>query len=129
MWGRSKGWLFPSYREGHISSRQVQNLLDGIASRAGLQDSSFNDTAAFTSAKFDKEASFDDTQFAGTTSFNNSRFKDDALFENTTFKDVLYLTRTKYDKFYIKLPFKKGLGYESVSANLYKYLVKSEQKV
>jgi integrase/recombinase XerD len=35
--GRSKGWLFPSYREGHISSRQVQNILDGIASRAGLQ--------------------------------------------------------------------------------------------
>jgi len=36
--GRSKGWLFPSYREGHISSRQVQNILDGIASRAGLQE-------------------------------------------------------------------------------------------
>jgi len=35
--GRSKGWLFPSYREGHISSRQVQNILDGIAKRAGLQ--------------------------------------------------------------------------------------------
>ena len=28
--GRSKSWLFPSYREGHISSRQVQNILDGI---------------------------------------------------------------------------------------------------
>jgi integrase/recombinase XerD len=32
--GRSKGWMFPSYREGHISSRQVQNILDGIATRA-----------------------------------------------------------------------------------------------
>jgi integrase/recombinase XerD len=29
--GRSKGWLFPSYRNGHISSRQVQNILEGIA--------------------------------------------------------------------------------------------------
>lgn len=29
--GRSKGWLFPSYRDGHISSRQIQNILDGIA--------------------------------------------------------------------------------------------------
>jgi integrase/recombinase XerD len=37
LFGRSKGWLFPSYREGHISSRQVQNILDGIATRAGLQ--------------------------------------------------------------------------------------------
>ena len=29
--GRTKGWLFPSYRDGHISSRHVQNILDGIA--------------------------------------------------------------------------------------------------
>jgi integrase/recombinase XerD len=36
--GCSKGWLFPSYRDGHISSRQVQNILDSIATRAKLQD-------------------------------------------------------------------------------------------
>jgi integrase len=34
--GRSKGWMFPIYPEGHISSRQVQNILDGIATRDGL---------------------------------------------------------------------------------------------
>jgi integrase/recombinase XerD len=43
--GRSKGWLFPSYRDGHISSRQVQNILDGIASRAGLQEVKRKDKA------------------------------------------------------------------------------------
>jgi integrase len=43
--GRSKGWLFPSYREGHISSRQVQNILDDIASRAGLQEVKRKDRA------------------------------------------------------------------------------------
>jgi site-specific recombinase XerD len=43
--GRSKGWLFPSYREEHISSRQVQNILDGIASRAGLQEVKRKDKA------------------------------------------------------------------------------------
>lgn len=43
--GRSKGWLFPSYREGHISSRQVQNILDGIATRAGLQEVKRQDKA------------------------------------------------------------------------------------
>jgi integrase len=42
---RSKGWLFPSYREEHISSRQVQNILDGIASRAGLQEVKHQDKA------------------------------------------------------------------------------------
>ena len=43
--GRSKGWMFPSYREGHISSRQVQNILDGIATRAGLQEVKRQDRA------------------------------------------------------------------------------------
>jgi integrase len=43
--GRSKGWLFPSYRKEHISSRQVQNILDGIASRAGLQEVKRKDKA------------------------------------------------------------------------------------
>jgi integrase len=43
--GRTKGWLFPSYREGHISSRQVQNILDGIATRAGLQEVKRQDKA------------------------------------------------------------------------------------
>lgn len=43
--GRSKGWLFPSYLEGHISSRQVQNILDGIATRAGLQEVKRKDKA------------------------------------------------------------------------------------
>jgi integrase/recombinase XerD len=43
--GRSKGWLFPSYRNGHISSRQVQNILDGIATRANLQEVKRQDKA------------------------------------------------------------------------------------
>jgi len=43
--GRSKGRLFPGYHEGHISSRQVQNILDGIATRAGLQEVKRQDKA------------------------------------------------------------------------------------
>jgi integrase/recombinase XerD len=43
--GRSKGWLFPSYREGHITSRQVQNILDEIATQAGLQEVKRQDKA------------------------------------------------------------------------------------
>jgi integrase/recombinase XerD len=43
--GRSKGWLFPSYRDGHISARQVQNILDGIATRANLQEVKRKDRA------------------------------------------------------------------------------------
>jgi len=43
--GRSKGWLFPSYRDDHISSRQVQNILDDIATQAGLQEVKRQDKA------------------------------------------------------------------------------------
>jgi integrase/recombinase XerD len=43
--GRSKGWLFPSYRDGHIYSRHVQNILDGIATQAGLQEVKRKDKA------------------------------------------------------------------------------------
>jgi integrase/recombinase XerD len=43
--GRSKGWLFPSYLEGHISARQVQNILDDIATRADLQEVKRKDRA------------------------------------------------------------------------------------
>jgi integrase len=43
--GRNKGWLFPSYREGHITSRQVQNILDEIATQAGLQEVKRQDKA------------------------------------------------------------------------------------
>jgi integrase len=42
---RTKGWLFPSYRDEHISSRQVQNILDGIATRAKLQEVKHKDKA------------------------------------------------------------------------------------
>jgi len=43
--GRAKGWLFPSYRDGHITSRQVQNILDDIATRTGLQEVKRQDKA------------------------------------------------------------------------------------
>ena len=43
--GRSKGWLFPSYRHSHITSRQVQNILDDIAIQAGLQEVKRQDKA------------------------------------------------------------------------------------
>jgi integrase len=43
--GRTKGWLFPSYRDSHITSRQIQNILDSIATLAGLQEVKRQDKA------------------------------------------------------------------------------------
>lgn len=43
--GCSKGWLFASHRGEHISSRQVQNILDDIATLSGLQEIKRQDKA------------------------------------------------------------------------------------
>jgi integrase len=42
---RPKGWLFPGYQDGHISTGQVQNILDGIATRSKLQEVKRTDKA------------------------------------------------------------------------------------
>ncbi len=65
-----------------------------------FKDAMFNN-AKFEEVVFDKEIDFRDSKF-NCTSFNNSYFKDDALFENAIFKEVLYLTRAKYDRIYIR---------------------------
>ena len=36
--GKEKGCVFEGRQDGHISTRQIQRLLDDIAERAGLQD-------------------------------------------------------------------------------------------
>ena len=36
--GRDSGFVFPGRQGGHISSRQVERILDEIATKAGLQD-------------------------------------------------------------------------------------------
>lgn len=36
--GREDGYIFPGRQSGHISARQIQTLLDEIATRAGIQD-------------------------------------------------------------------------------------------
>lgn len=36
--GRETGFVFPGRQGGHISTRQVERILDEIATRAGLQD-------------------------------------------------------------------------------------------
>jgi len=36
--GREAGFVFLGRQDGHISTRQIQRLLDEIATRAGLQD-------------------------------------------------------------------------------------------
>ena len=43
--GHTKGWLFRGYHAGHITTRQIQNILDGIAARAGLQEIKRTDKA------------------------------------------------------------------------------------
>lgn len=45
---------------------------------------------------------FNDVEFNNTTSFDDAQFVGDARFEKASFKKVLSLTRTRYDKLYIR---------------------------
>ena len=64
-------------------------------------DSSKENVIRFSFSQFHKNAYFDDSMFNGRSEFNWCQFSGDASFENTKFNGVLYLTRTRYDKFYI----------------------------
>jgi hypothetical protein len=68
---------------------------------ADFGDSNYNSYAYFDAIKFYKDVTFDNSQF-NDTDFVSSQFKGDALFENTTIQGKLSLTRTRYDKLYIR---------------------------
>ena len=92
---------------------------------ADFRDSDFNGTAYFwgsdfnisnfPSAQFNKPVYFDDAKFGKSTSFNDSRFKEDALFEGAFFNGPLFLTRTKYDRLYIRWKNIKELAYDDAA--------------
>ena len=65
-------------------------------------DSKFNGSAFFVESVFNKKANFYEAKFNGSGDFIESQFVGEALFENASFKKTLYLTRTRYDKLYIR---------------------------
>ncbi|MGV8126934.1 MAG: pentapeptide repeat-containing protein [Methanothrix sp.] len=81
---------------------------------AHFTDSAFN-ISVFLSVEFNKQVYFIDANFSNSTSFNSSRFKEDALFEGALFDGPLYLTRTKYDRLYIRWNSIKELGYDDAA--------------
>ena len=92
---------------------------------ANFRGSAFNGTAFFrhsafnisdfSSVEFNKQAYFDDANFNNSTSFDSSRFKEDTSFEGALFNGPLYLTRTKYDRLYIRWNSIKELGYDDAA--------------
>jgi len=73
-------------------------------------------SAYFESVQFNKGANFVDAHFNNITSFNSSQFKGDALFENTIFRNKLSLSKTIYDRFFIRWHnIKGGLVYDDAA--------------
>jgi hypothetical protein len=81
---------------------------------AYFDNSSFN-ISDFIEDEFNKLTIFDDARFDNSTSFNGSWFKEDALFEGTVFNGTLYLTRTKYERLYIRWKNINNLGYDDAA--------------
>ena len=81
---------------------------------ANFGNSDFN-ISDFSSAQFNGQAIFNDANFSNSTNFCSSRFREDALFEGAVFDGPIYLTRTKYDRLYIRWNSIKELGYDDAA--------------
>jgi hypothetical protein len=80
---------------------------------ANFMSSNFNGIACFLESVFDKKANFNDAQFNEPADFSFSQFREAPSFVGATFNDKLALTRTSYDKLYIRwISIKKGLLYD-----------------
>src|SRR5271157_2336375 len=64
--------------------------------------SAFKGEAYFDNTIFNKVASFDGVIFEQNTVFDSSQFKENALLDNTSFQSRLSLTKTRYNKLFIR---------------------------
>jgi hypothetical protein len=78
--------------------------------------SKFNGTAIFDGSVFNKGANLNDVKFENITKFDDVQFAGDAFFEKASFNKVLSLTRTRYDKLYIRwYNITGGLSYDDTT--------------
>jgi len=82
---------------------------------ADFASSNFNGPAWFIMSVFSL-SNFNDANFNNITGFNDSQFVGEAIFDNAKFSKTLYLTRTRYDKIYIRwYNINGGLGYDDAT--------------
>lgn len=78
--------------------------------------SKFHQSADFSGAKFKESAEFLRVPFQGLVSnFNETQFNGDVSFEDATFSGCLYLTKTKFNKMYIRWNNINKLGYDDAA--------------
>ena len=92
---------------------------------ADFSNSRFKGHVEFYDSKFNRKAFFYDVGFAGFTSFRRGVFADDAFFDGAVFRGELSLTRTKYDKLYIKWDNISRLEYDE---SAYQLLIENFKK-
>ena len=69
---------------------------------AYFKGSEFHKNASWRKAQFSQDADFSRSLFAGEANFESARLLADAFFTDASFESVLVLTRTKYEKLYIR---------------------------
>ena len=83
---------------------------------ADFSNSKFKGTALFAQSVFNKEANFNNVKFNNIIGFDDSQFVGDALFVKASFNKTLSLTRTRYDKLYIRwYNISGGLSYDDAA--------------
>lgn len=69
---------------------------------AYFKGSEFHKNASWRKANFSQDADFSRSKFLGTANLESAQFMGDAFFTDASFEDGLVLTRTKYEKLYIR---------------------------
>jgi hypothetical protein len=82
---------------------------------AKFGSSEFKKIADFSDAKFEENADFNWDTFYGDSNFNKAQINGDLIFEDANFAGYLYLTKTKYNKIYIKWDSIHKLGYDDAA--------------
>ena len=95
---------------------------------AYFEDSFFNKTAAFMNCQFSGYAYFGRCRFNDMVIFNNSQLIKDAFFDDSSFskKSILFLTRGKFNKIYLRWNNIKKLGYDDES---FLFLIDNYKKI
>ena len=74
-----------------------------FAGDAFFRGSQFCGNASYRKSQFNRDADFSQSEFSGSTAdFESAQFLGDAFFDDTSFKKSLSLSRTKYEKLYIR---------------------------
>jgi len=91
------------YFRKSVFNRDLNFNRSHFAGDANFRGSQFCANASYRKSQFNRDANFSQSEFNGSIAdFESAQFLGDAFFDDASFKESLSLSRTKYEKLYIR---------------------------